>query len=278
MLWDWDYTCEILPILAQRLDRHHRGDDPRLRARRHARAWCSRILRMSRSPGSSLPTAGFVEFIRSTPLLIQIFFIFFVFPEFGIILDAFTAGVLALGLHYGDLLLGGLPRRPRQHPARPVGGVDGAQPQRLAHVPRHHHPAGDPAGRAGARQLPRRALQGDAAALGHRGARADADGEDPRLGELPLYRADHARRRVLPGLQPRHRGAASGWSSATSTDAEGSDDAQRPSEPMVRFDKVTKSYGALTVLDEPRPRRRRAARRWRSSARRARARPPCCAC
>ena len=42
-----------------------------------------------------------VEFIRSTPLLIQIFFLFFVLPEFGIVLDAFTAGVLALGLHYG---------------------------------------------------------------------------------------------------------------------------------------------------------------------------------
>jgi len=42
-----------------------------------------------------------VEFIRSTPLLIQIFFLFFVLPEFGIVLDAFMAGVLALGLHYG---------------------------------------------------------------------------------------------------------------------------------------------------------------------------------
>jgi polar amino acid transport system permease protein len=42
-----------------------------------------------------------VELIRSTPLLIQIFFLFFVLPSFGIVLDAFTAGVLALGVHYG---------------------------------------------------------------------------------------------------------------------------------------------------------------------------------
>jgi len=41
-----------------------------------------------------------VEFIRSTPLLIQIFFIYFVLPEFGIVLDAFLAGTLALGIHY----------------------------------------------------------------------------------------------------------------------------------------------------------------------------------
>ncbi|HEY7765659.1 MAG TPA: ectoine/hydroxyectoine ABC transporter permease subunit EhuD, partial [Aestuariivirgaceae bacterium] len=38
--------------------------------------------------------------IRSTPLLIQIFFIYFVLPNFGIVLDAFAAGVLAIGIHY----------------------------------------------------------------------------------------------------------------------------------------------------------------------------------
>lgn len=41
-----------------------------------------------------------VEFIRSTPLLIQIFFIYFVLPNYGIVLDAFVAGVIALGIHY----------------------------------------------------------------------------------------------------------------------------------------------------------------------------------
>ena len=30
----------------------------------------------------------------------QIFFLFFVFPKFGVVLDAFTAGVLAIGIHY----------------------------------------------------------------------------------------------------------------------------------------------------------------------------------
>src|SRR5258708_13579642 len=41
-----------------------------------------------------------VELVRSTPLLIQIFFLYFVLPKFGVTLDAFTAGVLPLGLHY----------------------------------------------------------------------------------------------------------------------------------------------------------------------------------
>jgi polar amino acid transport system permease protein len=43
-----------------------------------------------------------VEFIRSTPLLIQIFFMFFVLPKFGIAMPAFLTGVLALGLHYSS--------------------------------------------------------------------------------------------------------------------------------------------------------------------------------
>ena len=32
--------------------------------------------------------------------MIQIFFVFFVFPHFGIVIPAFAAGVMALGLHY----------------------------------------------------------------------------------------------------------------------------------------------------------------------------------
>jgi polar amino acid transport system permease protein len=55
---------------------------------------------MSRNPFVSFPAAGFIEFIRSTPLLIQIFFLYFVFPKFGIVLPALVAGILALGLHY----------------------------------------------------------------------------------------------------------------------------------------------------------------------------------
>lgn len=37
-----------------------------------------------------------VDLIRGTPFLVQIFLVFFILPELGIELDAFTAGVLAL--------------------------------------------------------------------------------------------------------------------------------------------------------------------------------------
>jgi len=45
-----------------------------------------------------------VEFIRSTPLVLQIFFVFYVGPQFGIRLDPWTAGMIAIGLHYSAYL------------------------------------------------------------------------------------------------------------------------------------------------------------------------------
>jgi polar amino acid transport system permease protein len=44
---------------------------------------------------------GYVQFVRNTPLLVQLYFLFFVLPIYGIILDPLLTGVLAIGLHYG---------------------------------------------------------------------------------------------------------------------------------------------------------------------------------
>src|SRR5690554_3355241 len=45
-----------------------------------------------------------VEFIRSTPLILQIFFVFYVGPQFGVVLSPWVAGMLAIGLHYAAYL------------------------------------------------------------------------------------------------------------------------------------------------------------------------------
>lgn len=45
-----------------------------------------------------------VEFIRSTPLLVQLFFVYFVGPQFGVELNAWTAAMLTIGLHFGTYL------------------------------------------------------------------------------------------------------------------------------------------------------------------------------
>ncbi|MFD4575076.1 ectoine/hydroxyectoine ABC transporter permease subunit EhuD [Streptomyces sp. NPDC058417] len=46
------------------------------------------------------PVGAVTEFVRDTPLLVQLFFLFYVLPEWGLTLSALTTGVLAIGLHY----------------------------------------------------------------------------------------------------------------------------------------------------------------------------------
>jgi polar amino acid transport system substrate-binding protein len=44
--------------------------------------------------------ATYVEVLRGTPLMLQLFVIFYVLPSFGVRLDAFVAGVLGLAINY----------------------------------------------------------------------------------------------------------------------------------------------------------------------------------
>ncbi|CAL9424234.1 ectoine/hydroxyectoine ABC transporter permease subunit EhuD [Streptomyces sp. enrichment culture] len=46
------------------------------------------------------PVTAFTEFVRTTPLLVQLFFLYFVLPEWGVQFSALTTGTLAIGLHY----------------------------------------------------------------------------------------------------------------------------------------------------------------------------------
>ena len=60
------------------------------------------VLRRSPARWIRWPVTGFLEFIRSTPLLVQLFFLYYVLPQYGIKFEAFTIGVLALGFHYSS--------------------------------------------------------------------------------------------------------------------------------------------------------------------------------
>ncbi|MGW1720849.1 ectoine/hydroxyectoine ABC transporter permease subunit EhuD [Streptomyces sp. NPDC002156] len=46
------------------------------------------------------PVGVVTEFVRDTPLLVQLFFLFYVLPEWGVAASALTTGVIAIGLHY----------------------------------------------------------------------------------------------------------------------------------------------------------------------------------
>ena len=58
------------------------------------------LLRRSQNRALSWSVTWWVEFVRSTPLLIQIYFLFYVLPNFGLTWSPFVTGALALGLHY----------------------------------------------------------------------------------------------------------------------------------------------------------------------------------
>ena len=72
-----------------------------------------------RTPFTPLTLAmrEFVEVIRSTPLLLQIFFVYYVGPQFGLTLSPWTAGLIAIGVHYGaylsEVYRGGIESVPR---------------------------------------------------------------------------------------------------------------------------------------------------------------------
>lgn len=115
MIFDWSYAGRILPTLLQAseitLEATGLGA---LIALTLGLLWA--ILRRSTSRIISWLVAFIVEFIRSTPLLVQIYFVFY---------------VLVLAIGYGNsgsrpplqcILLGDLSRRHRGHRARAMGG------------------------------------------------------------------------------------------------------------------------------------------------------------
>lgn len=46
------------------------------------------------------PVVAVTEFIRNTPLLVQLFFLFYVVPEWGPSMSPLATGIVGLGLHY----------------------------------------------------------------------------------------------------------------------------------------------------------------------------------
>lgn len=99
MEWDWDFVWQIMPTLLE-------GFKITILATILGAAVAAVIgLALAiarRSPIAAVSrTVGFVsEFIRGTPLLVQLYFIFYVLPDIGIRLSPLVAGVIGIGVHY----------------------------------------------------------------------------------------------------------------------------------------------------------------------------------
>jgi polar amino acid transport system permease protein len=103
MLWDWHYAFQILPELLQafRLTVEITlissvlaviGGLALALMRRSSRKWLS------------LPTIGLIQFIRSTPLLVQLYFFYFLGPSIGLSFSPLITGIFALSLHYSTYM------------------------------------------------------------------------------------------------------------------------------------------------------------------------------
>jgi polar amino acid transport system permease protein len=102
MIWDWDWTLEILPgLLSQGLLVTFQATLGGA-VLAFVLGLFVALLRRSRRPYISRPVGAISEFIRSTPLLVQLFVLDYVMPDFGVRMTALTTGIIGLGVHYAS--------------------------------------------------------------------------------------------------------------------------------------------------------------------------------
>jgi polar amino acid transport system permease protein len=98
-VWDWGYAFQVLPQLLRALlvtlEITLLGSVVAL-----VLGLVIAVVRRAKVPVLDQVLWAVVEFIRSTPLLVQVFFLYFALPRFGVTLSALTVGVIGLGVHY----------------------------------------------------------------------------------------------------------------------------------------------------------------------------------
>lgn len=98
-VFDWSFALEILPTLGSALLITIQATVLGMLVA-VTLGLALALLRRSRLRIVSLPTAFVIEFVRSTPLLVQMYFLFYVLPLTGVRMSPLATGITALGLHY----------------------------------------------------------------------------------------------------------------------------------------------------------------------------------
>ncbi|HEY9556821.1 MAG TPA: ectoine/hydroxyectoine ABC transporter permease subunit EhuD [Acidimicrobiales bacterium] len=97
--WDWEFAREILPDMLRGLRVTVEVTVVGI-AIALVLGLVLAMLRRSHRRAIRWPVGLMVEFIRSTPLLVQLFFIFYVLPDYDIRLSGWSTIVIGLALHY----------------------------------------------------------------------------------------------------------------------------------------------------------------------------------
>ncbi|CAB3717277.1 L-cystine transport system permease protein YecS [Achromobacter deleyi] len=98
-IFDWSFALEILPTLGSALIITIQATVLGMLVA-VTLGLALALMRRSRLAIVSLPTAFVIEFVRSTPLLVQMYFLFYVMPLTGVQMSPLATGIVALGLHY----------------------------------------------------------------------------------------------------------------------------------------------------------------------------------
>jgi polar amino acid transport system permease protein len=99
-IWRWDLARENFPELLKAFLQYTLGITLAAAA---VAVVLGLLLALGRRSGSRLiswPTGAVVEFVRSTPVPIQLFFVFYAMPALGISISALVTGISVLGVHY----------------------------------------------------------------------------------------------------------------------------------------------------------------------------------
>ena len=99
MEWSWDHAFAVLPQLLK-------GLVVTIEATivasliAYILGLAIAILKMSNRKLTRVSLYWMTEFVRRTPILVQLYIVFYVLPDYGIFLEAFTCGVIVLGIHF----------------------------------------------------------------------------------------------------------------------------------------------------------------------------------
>ncbi|CAN5342213.1 MAG: ectoine/hydroxyectoine ABC transporter permease subunit EhuD [Nocardioidaceae bacterium] len=100
MTWDMDYALDSLPPILEAFLRYTLLATVLGSVLAAVLGLVFAVIRRAHVPVLAPLTTVFIEFVRSTPIPIQLFFMFYVLPSIGITLGGLFVGVLTLGVHY----------------------------------------------------------------------------------------------------------------------------------------------------------------------------------
>lgn len=100
MIWDWGYALEILPTLLSAFVQYTLVATVLGTVLAAVLGLGFAVVRRAGVPVLTQALTVFIEVVRSTPLVLQLFILFYVLPDLGVTLAPLTAGVIGLGVHY----------------------------------------------------------------------------------------------------------------------------------------------------------------------------------